>query len=85
MSTLKTTTTSIRLPPALRQRLEDTAQRLGRGKNWIVVRALEEYLAKGDDRAFVEEARRQSVRASAVVTLDEGFWEEAAETTDWRA
>lgn len=85
MSTLKATTTSIRLPPALRQRLEDTAHRLGRGKNWIVVRALEEYLAKGDDRAFVEEARRQSVQASAVVTPEEGFWEEAAETTDWHA
>lgn len=85
MSTLKATTTSIRIPPALRQRLEDTARRLGRGKNWIVVQALEEYLAKGDDRAFVEEARRQSVRASGVVTRDEGFWEGAAEIKDWRA
>ena len=63
MSTLKATTTSVRLPPELRQRLENAAHRLGCGKNWIVVRALEEYLAKGDDRAFVEEARRQSVWA----------------------
>ncbi|MGH2577066.1 MAG: CopG family ribbon-helix-helix protein, partial [Actinomycetota bacterium] len=68
MSTLKATTTSVRLPPELRQRLEDTARRLGRGKNWIVVRALEEYLAKGHDRAFIEEARRQSERASEGVT-----------------
>ena len=85
MSTLKAATTSIRLPPELRQRLEDTAHRLGRGKNWIVVRALEEYLAKGDERAFIEEARRQSVRASEGVTPDEVFWEEVTETTDWRA
>lgn len=85
MSTLKATTTSVRLPPELRQRLEDAAHRLGCGKNCIVVRALEEYLAKGDDRAFVEEARRQSVRASEGVTPDQVFWEEAADTTDWRA
>jgi len=57
MSSLKTATTSIRLPPELWQRLEETARRLGRGKNWIVVRALEQYLAKGDDRAFAQEAR----------------------------
>ena len=64
---------------------EDTARRLGRGKNWIVVRALEEYLAKGDERAFIQEACRQSVRASEGVTPDEVFWEEVTETTDWRA
>lgn len=79
---MKPITTSFRLPPELRQRLEETARRLGRGKNWIVVRALEEYLAKGDDRAFVEEARHQSLRASGVVTPDEAFWEDAAEISD---
>jgi hypothetical protein len=43
-TSMKAITTSFRLPPELRQRLEETARRLGRGKNWIIVQALEEYL-----------------------------------------
>lgn len=77
-------TTSFRLPPELRRRLEETARRLGRGKSWIVVQALEEYLARRGDAAFLEEARRQSLRASRSVTPEEVFWEEASEITDWR-
>lgn len=81
---MRAITTSSRLPPELRKRLEATGRRLGRGTSWIIVRALEEYLAKGDDQSFVEEARRQAIRASEGVTPDEVFWEEAAEITDWR-
>jgi hypothetical protein len=39
-TSMKAITTSFRLPPELRQRLEETARRLGRGKNWIIVQAL---------------------------------------------
>ena len=83
-TSMKAITTSFRLPPELRQRLEETARRLGRGKNWIIVQALEEYLTKRDDQTFIEEARHQSLRASSVITPDEAFWENAAETPDWR-
>lgn len=82
---MKAITTSFRLPPELRQRLEETARRLGRRKNWIIVQALEEYLAKRSDPTFREEARLQSLRTSGVVTPEEAFWEDAAGTTDWRA
>ena len=81
---MKTITTSIRLPPELRQRLEETAQQLQRGKNWIIVQALEAYLDKIEDRPFIEEARRQSLMASGVVTSDEAFWENNTDTADWQ-
>lgn len=82
---MKAITTSFRLPPELRQRLEETARRLGRGKNWILIQALEAYLARRDDHGFIEEARRQSLLASDVVTSDEAYWEDVLDTTDWRA
>jgi predicted transcriptional regulator len=53
-------TTSVRLDKRLVHRLEQAAAKLSRGKNWIVVKALDEYLAKVNREDLVAEARRQS-------------------------
>ena len=68
----------------LRDRLEKTARRLKRGKNSIVIEALEEYLEKLNRVKFLEEASRQSILASTSPTKDEEAWLEHADTTGWK-
>jgi predicted DNA-binding protein len=71
-------TTSVRLEQKLAQRLERAAARLARGKNWIVTKALEEYLAKVNQDDLAAEARRQSIlvaRAERRKKPDK-FWDE---------
>jgi predicted DNA-binding protein len=53
-------TTSVRIEQKLAQRLERAATRLARGKNWIISKALEEYLARANQSDLAAEARRQS-------------------------
>ena len=80
----KTVTTSIRIPVELRHLLEQTARRLNRGKNWIIVQALREYLAKVGHENLREEARRQSLLASQQQTEEEEAWERAGDHSGWR-
>jgi hypothetical protein len=68
----------------LRKSLEQAARRLKRGKNSIVVDALEEYLEKLNRSRFLEEARRQSILASASSNEDEDIWLEHADTAGWK-
>ena len=82
---MKSVTTSVRLPAELRNRLETTAARMRRGKNWVIVQALEAYLARNDQQSFIEEARRQSRRASETTPPEEQLWEDLHDTTDWRS
>ncbi len=81
---MKSSTSSFRISEDLRVRLERTARHMGRGKNWIINRALEQYLNKTGREALAAEARRQSLVASGVTTEDEAFWQKQADTTDWR-
>jgi predicted transcriptional regulator len=74
-------TTSIRLEPRLRRALERKAREENRGKNWIISRALEAYLAKEGQLDLEAEARRQSLMASG---QDAGDWVEAADWEDWK-
>ena len=71
-------TTSVRIEEKLAQRLERAAARLSRGKNWIVTKALEEYLAKVNQDDLAAEARRQSILvARAEKRKKPGyFWDE---------
>jgi predicted DNA-binding protein len=80
---MKSSTSSFRIPEDLRIRLERTARHMGRGKNWLINRALEEYLNKVGREALAAEARRQSLAASGVTTKDEEFWQKQADTTSW--
>ena len=77
-------TTSIRLPPELRDRLERTAKRLQRGKSWVIARALEQYLSREEEEVLRDEARRQSQRASAAAWPDESRWEADHDERGWR-
>lgn len=76
-------TSSFRIPDELKLRLEDAARRTNKGKNWILNRALEEYLDRHSLAHLREEARRQSLLAGRKRWKDETLWEEAtAETWD---
>ena len=81
---MKTTTSSFRMSNELRDRLDEAARRLKRGKNSIVIDALEEYLAKLNRSRFLEEARRQSILASASSIEDQDVWLEHADTAGWK-
>lgn len=74
-------TTSIRLSPRLRKALELRAKREGRGKNWIISQALEQYLEMAEADALAEEARRQSLRVSSEVVVD---WAADADLDQWQ-
>ena len=78
-------TTSIRLSPELRERLDRTARRLHRGKSWLITHALEQYLARQETGELREEARRQSELASTAAWADETRWESDVDERDWRA
>jgi predicted transcriptional regulator len=81
---VKSSTSSFRISEELRVRLERTARHLKRGKNWILNRALEQYLDREGADALSAEARRQSLLASGTKTEDEKFWEKRADTTAWK-
>ena len=77
---MSSTTTSVRLPEALRQRLDQQARRRRVGRNRLVVEALEEFLRGDAETGLREEARRQSLRAGKAET----DWAAVAETDAWR-
>jgi predicted DNA-binding protein len=78
-------TTSLSLPLELGQQLDMLCQKMRRGKNWIIVEALKEYLEKHyQRRPLAEEARRQSILASQHSNPDEILWEENSDDSDWR-
>lgn len=54
------------------------ARRLSKRKNWIVNRALEEYLDRHSRTKLRQEARRQSLAASRRAWKDQAMWEKAA-------
>ena len=74
---MPSSTSSFRIPDELRFRLEGTARRLNKGKNWVINRALDEYLERHSRAALRAEARRQSLLASRKRWKDEALWEKA--------
>lgn len=74
-------TTSLRLDARLRRALERRSRREGRGKSWIINRALENYLMDEKSSTLEDEARRQSLLASKSLS---GDWVEAGEFDQWR-
>ena len=77
-------TTSIRLPLDLRQQLEKASHMLHRGKNWIMTKALEEYLRKLNQNTLAEEAHRQSLLVSQIESKENQNWEQNTDTTGWK-
>lgn len=76
-------TTSIRLPTKLREDLEQAARSLHRGKNWIIAKALEDYLAKINSSHLAKEARRQSLLASKTDKDEAEIWLQNSDETGW--
>jgi predicted transcriptional regulator len=74
-------TSSFRIPDDLKARLNRAAEQMKKGKNWIINRALEEYLERHSQEAFQAEARRQSLEASRHQWKDAEFWERMAAET----
>jgi hypothetical protein len=69
----------------LKARLEGTAKRMKKRKNWIINQALREYLDRHNQDWLRAEARRQSLLASKKKWKDEESWEQAiAEVWDDR-
>ncbi len=81
----RSVTTSIRLTADLRLQLDHAAQRLHRGKNWLVSQALIEYLAKLGEAKLVNEAQRQSLLASKADRANEesDMWGDNQDDTGW--
>lgn len=77
-------TTSLRIDPLLSERLEKVSRHLGRSRNWIINRAIEEYLEAAYPEAFVQEARRQSRLVGEREGQDAGVWAGVADTSGWR-
>jgi predicted DNA-binding protein len=78
----KSTTTSIRLPTQLVDQLEHASSSLQRGKNWIIIRALEEYLASLNKESLMVEAKRQSLIANQADQKND-TWDEEMDTSGW--
>ena len=74
-------TTSIRLSPKLRRSLELKAKQEKRGKNWIISRALEDYLEHDAHSGLEAEARRQSQIAAQ---QDSDDWSADADLDQWK-
>ena len=81
---VRSTTSSFRISNELRVQLEEAVHRLKRGKNAIITEALQEYLNRIDQQRFLEEARRQSILASAAPGEDEDAWLAHADTRGWK-
>lgn len=77
----KTITTSIRLSPTLRRALELKAKQERRGKNWIISRALENYLEHDAHFDLAAEAKRQSSIAAQQESDD---WAADADLDQWK-
>lgn len=76
-------TTSIRLPPKLRAQLEKASHTLHRGKNWIIMQALQTYLNNLDHELLTAEAKRQSLLANKSDNKEDD-WENDTDTTGWK-
>ncbi len=80
---VSSTTSSFRISDELRMRFEAVARDSGRGKNWILNRALEEYLDRLREDSLAADARRQSLLASAAPNPDAEFWSVQADHSGW--
>lgn len=75
-------TSSFRLSDELHDRLDRFARRQRRGKNAVIVRAIENYLDRHERENLATEARRQSLLASSHDNDSDRFAQ--ADETGWR-
>ena len=75
-------TSSFRLTDKLHERLDRFARSERRGKNSVIVRAIEIYLEQHEQRNLASEARRQSLLASA--SAGDADWLDQADQSGWK-
>lgn len=75
-------TSSFRLSDTLHERLDRFVTRVRRGKNSVIVRAIEAYLDQHENQDLAADARRQSLLARAAAHDEDWFGQ--AETSGWR-
>jgi len=75
-------TSSFRLSDKLHERLDRFVRRERRGKNSVIVTAIETYLGQHERTNLVAEARRQSLLASAAG--DDTNWLDQADLSGWK-
>ncbi|EKD45111.1 MAG: hypothetical protein ACD_70C00069G0002, partial [uncultured bacterium] len=64
--------------------LDEAANNLHRGINWIIIHALEKYLEDLRFTLLAKEAQRQSILASQTDDSEETkIWEDNSDTTGW--
>jgi predicted DNA-binding protein len=80
----KSATSSYRLDAQTMAELTEVSQRLGKGKNAIIVEAIRDYLRRTRSNELIDEARRQSLAASDRVTNDESFWHSQFDERGWK-
>jgi predicted DNA-binding protein len=80
---VSSSTSSFRIRDELRVRFEAAASASGKGKNWILNQALREYLDRMREDYLAEEARRQSLLASARSAPEAEFWAAQRDERDW--
>jgi predicted DNA-binding protein len=81
---MKSTTSSFRISTELVRRLEQATRKTKRGKNAIIIQALQEYLDRHDRSRFLEEARRQSLLASSIPDEHQDVWLNNADVRGWK-
>lgn len=69
-------TINVRLPSILNRQLSETSHSLHRDKDWIIAKALEEYLSHINYPALAEEAKRQSLLACQSDAEENKLWED---------
>jgi len=69
----KSVTTSVRLPPELKRKIERKAASADCGRNRVIINALEAYLLEDEQAAYETEARHQSQLASKLDAPDPGW------------
>ncbi|MEX2300209.1 MAG: hypothetical protein WD733_04685 [Bryobacterales bacterium] len=75
-------TSSFRLSDTLHERLDRFVTRVGRGKNAVIVRAIETYLDQHENQDLAADARRQSLLAQAADRDEDWFGQ--ADSSGWK-
>jgi predicted DNA-binding protein len=81
---MPSTTTSVRLPAELSQRLEQISRRTGRGKNAIITEAVSEYLRALDKATLAGDIRRASISLAANDDPVIDDWLDALVAESWK-
>lgn len=80
----KSVTTSIRLTPQMLEQLNEATLVLHHGKNWIIVKAIEQYLTTVKPLNLAEEAKKQCLLANQLADeTEEALWENNMDTDQW--